>query len=58
MKRQLAKNKMSVYRVGGNAANGDKKAKRDRKVEMRAFLDQIGWRQVDGNPLWRQRQTD
>ena len=33
-------------------------AKRDRKVEMRSFLGQIGRRKVDGDDLWRKREAD
>ena len=58
MKRQLAKHKVIVNRVMRNAADGDKKAEGDRKVEMRAFLDQIGRCQVDRYPLRRQGQPD
>ena len=33
-------------------------AKRDRQVEMRAFLGQVGGRQVDRDPLGRKRKAD
>ena len=36
----------------------DQHAERDRQIEMRALLGQIGGRQVDGDPLGRQRQPD
>ena len=58
VKRQLAKHEVTGNRIMRNAADGDKKAKRDRKVEMRAFLDQIGRCQIDGYPLRRQGQPD
>ena len=50
MKRQFAKSKMAIDRIMRNAADGDKQAKRDRKIEMRALLDQIGRRQIDRYP--------
>ena len=39
-------------------ADRRQQAKRDRQVEVRAFLGQVGRRQVDRDPLGRQRKPD
>ncbi len=39
-------------------ADRGEQAERDRKIEMRAFLRQIGGRQVDGDDLGRERKAD
>ena len=54
MKRQFAKHHMPIDGITRNAADGDKKAKRDRQVEMRSFLDDIGRGKIDRDPLWWQ----
>lgn len=58
VKRQLAKHEVTGNRIMRDAADGGKKAKRDRKIEIRAFLDQIGRFQINGYPLRLQGQPD
>ena len=58
MKRQFPKHQCAIKRVTRHTANGDQKPKGDRQVEMRALLDDICRRQIDGDPFWRQRQPD
>ena len=44
--------------LGVGRADRGEQAERDRQVEMRAFLGQVGRRQIDGDPLGRKRQPD
>lgn len=43
--------------IGGNGAEGGHQGKGDRQIEMRAFLRQVGRRQIDRHALGRQRQA-
>ena len=58
MQRQLAKDKRPVHGIGRHRSDGDQQAERDGKVVMRAFLHHIGRRQIDRDPLGRERQPD
>ena len=58
MKRQLTKHQRAIKRVARHTAYGHQKTKGDWQIEMRAFLDDIGWRQIDGDAFRWQRQPD
>jgi len=57
VQRQLAQGHIAVHLVGRQRPHGGQHAQGDRQVEMAAFLDQVGRRQVDGDALGRQRQA-
>ena len=58
MKRQLTKHQRAIKRVARHTAYGHQKTKGDWQIEMRAFLDDIGRRQIDGDAFRWQRQPD
>ena len=55
---ELADRDIMRQALGIGRPDRRQQAQRDRQVEMRAFLGQVGGRQVDGDPLGRQRQAD
>ena len=56
VQRQLPQRYLPNYFIGRQNIHRRQNRERDRQVEMRAFLDQVGGRQVDGDPLRGQRQ--
>ena len=58
VQRQLAQGRVAADLVGGQDPHGDQQAERDRQVEVAAFLEQVGGRQVHGDALGRQRQAE
>ena len=55
---QFAHDDIARQRFGIDHAHGAQQRQRDRQVEMRAFLWQVGGREIDGDALGRQRQAD
>jgi hypothetical protein len=49
---------MPIERILRQNTHHSEDAECDRKVEMAAFLWQVGGCKVDGDPLWRQRQPN
>ena len=57
VERQLAEHREAVERVRRDGADGRHDAERDGQIVVRAFLGQVGGRQIDGDALARQRQA-
>ena len=55
---ELADRDIMRQRLGVGRADRRQQAERDRQIVMRAFLGQVGGRQVDRDALGRQRQAD
>ncbi len=53
---QFADDEIVGERLGIDHAHRGEQTERDRQVEMRAFLGQIGGREIDHDPLGRQRE--
>ncbi|KPF64605.1 hypothetical protein IP69_18185 [Bosea sp. AAP35] len=57
IEREFAEHRVARQRVGRNRADRRHYGERDRQVVMAALLGQIGWGEVDGDALGRQRQA-
>ena len=55
---ELADRQIGGKQLPVDRAHRREQAERDRQIVMRAFLGKIGRRQIDGDPLRRQRQPD
>ena len=58
VQRQLADHGVAVQRIGRQGAHRHQHADGDRQVEMAAFLQHVGRRQVHGDPLGREREAE
>ncbi len=58
VERELAQGHKALHLLGRQHAHRQQEADRDRQVEVAAFLEQVGRRQVHGDPFRRQRQAE
>jgi hypothetical protein len=57
VERELAERHVVRDLLARQHVHGGEQRQRDRQVEMAAFLDEVGGRQIDGDALMRQRQA-